>query len=133
MGPWNDATPLVMHSGEWEKPVPLEGSINTAGAEDSPFIMPNGNTLYFFFTPDVRVPVERQVVDGVTGVYVSHKADGEWSEPYRVVLQDAGKVSLDGCVFVQGDMILFCSAREGGRAALISGFLRGLAGNGASR
>ncbi len=103
----------VLHSTEWQSPVPLDGPVNTAGAEDSPFITPDGNTLYFFFTPDVRVPPEKQVLDGVTGIYVSKKVNGAWSNPERVVLQDSGKLSLDGCEFIQGDSMWFCSAREG--------------------
>ena len=87
--------------------------ISTAGAEDSPFIMPDGKTFYFFFTPDVTVPVEKQVLDGVTGIYVSQKINGYWQQPERVVLQDSEKLSLDGCAFVQDDIIWFCTAREG--------------------
>ncbi len=40
----------------WSKPVPLEGPVNTAGGEDSPFVTPDGNTLSFFFTPAVQIP-----------------------------------------------------------------------------
>ncbi len=113
MTPQTDAYPPQLHSSEWEAPVPLPAPVNTAGAEDSPFITPDGNTLYFFFTPDVRVPAEKQLFDGVTGIYVTHKQGEVWSEPERVVLQDAGKLALDGCEFVQGDVMWFCSAREG--------------------
>jgi hypothetical protein len=101
----------VVHSDAWKTPVPMEGPINTAGAEDSPFITPDGNTFYFFFTPDVRVPVEKQLVDGVTGVYWSKKVNGTWPEPERLVLNN--DVSLDGCVCVQGDTMWFGSARAG--------------------
>jgi hypothetical protein len=87
--------------------------VNTAGAEDSPFITPDGSALYFFFTPDPKVPVEQQVIDGVTGIYSSRKEDGFWSKAERVILQDPDKLSLDGCQFVQVDVIWFCSAREG--------------------
>jgi hypothetical protein len=45
---------------EWESPVRVDAPVSTAGAEDSPFI-----------TPDVRVPVEQQLVDGVTWTYSS--------------------------------------------------------------
>ncbi|MFH0922563.1 MAG: hypothetical protein V1811_00720, partial [Candidatus Micrarchaeota archaeon] len=76
-------------------------------------ITPDGKTLYFFFTPDVRVPVEKQVIDGVTGIYVSHKQGDGWGNPERVWLQDSGKLSLDGCEFVQNNVMWFCSAREG--------------------
>jgi hypothetical protein len=57
-----------LHSFLWEDPVILEGGINTAGAEDSPFVSPDGNSFYFFFTPDVSKPAEEQLTDGVTGI-----------------------------------------------------------------
>lgn len=98
---------------EYQDPAPVSGAINTAGAEDSPFVTPDGNSLYFFFTPDPNIPVEKQVGDGVTGIYVSNKMNGEWQKEERVVLQDKNKLSLDGCEFVFEDMIWFCSAREG--------------------
>ncbi len=113
MFPEDDDFPPILHSVEYEEPVPVPYPINTAGGEDSPFIIPNGETLYFFFTPDVEVPVEEQVLDEVTGIYVANLVDGEWTKPERVVLQDRGKLALDGCPCVQGDTIWFCSAREG--------------------
>lgn len=112
-GPETDHHPPILHSDEFEQPVPLPYPVNTAGAEDSPFILPDGNTLYFFFTPDVRVPPEKQVLDEVSGVWVTHKEDGVWSKPERVWLQEPGKLALDGAVAIQGDEMWFCSAREG--------------------
>jgi hypothetical protein len=111
--PDSDPFPPVMHSDEWEQPIPLPQAINTAGGEDSAFVTPDGNTLYFFFTPNVTVPAEKQVLDGVTGIYVSTKQDGSWGEAERMVLQDPGKLALDGAEFVQGDMMWFASSREG--------------------
>ncbi len=108
-----DVYPPKADTNEYEDPVPLPYPVSTAGAEDSAFIMPDGNTLYLWFTPDVNKPPEQQVTDGVTGIYVSRKTDGGWSAPQRVVLQDPGKLALDGCEFVQGDVMWFCSAREG--------------------
>jgi len=113
MTPEMDTYPPIMHSDEWEAPVPLPAPINTRGAEDSAFMMPDGNTLYVFFTPDVRVPVEKQLLDNLTGIYVSHKVSGQWTEPERVWLIEPGKLSLDGCEFVQDNEMWFCSAREG--------------------
>ena len=75
--PQTDTSPPKSFSTDYKDPVPLK-TINTAGAEDSPFVMPDGNTLYLFFTPDVRVPAEKQVIDGVTGIYVSKKVNGQW-------------------------------------------------------
>src|SRR4030042_6192541 len=74
--PANDTYPPEIQTTEFSPPVPLPGPVNTAGAEDSPFITNDGSELYFFFTPDVSVPAERQVLDGVTGIYVSHLLDG---------------------------------------------------------
>ncbi len=113
MGPENDEHPPVIASSEFEPAVPVPGRVNTAGAEDSPFVLPDGNSLYFFFTPDVKVPVERQVVDGVTGIYGSHLVNGAWTEPDRVVLEQPGTASGDGCEFVLGNVMWFCSVRKG--------------------
>ncbi|MFH0837721.1 MAG: hypothetical protein V1880_00440 [Patescibacteria group bacterium] len=110
--PENDFSPPRLHSNEYKKPVPL-GTINTAGAEDSPFILADRKELYFFFTPDVSVPPEKQLLDEVTGIYVSKYSDGAWQEAERVILQNPGKLALDGCEFVQYDTMLFCTAREG--------------------
>lgn len=112
MSPLTDTIPPILHSTEFEEPVPFD-AINTAGAEDSPFIPADRDEIYFFFTPDVKVPIEKQLLDGVTGIYVSKKVEDSWGKPERVWLQDPGKLSLDGCEFVLGDKILFCTAREG--------------------
>lgn len=111
--PDTDLFPPVLHSDEWEEPVPLGPEINTGGAEDSPFIPIDYDELYFFFTPDVEVPVEQQIYDEVTGVYISEQQGSSWGNAERVWLQDAGKLSLDGAEFVQGNEMLFASAREG--------------------
>ena len=113
MAPSTDHHPPILHSDEWYPPVPMEGPVNTSGAEDSPFISADGNVFTFFFVPDVRVPPEKQLLDDVSGIYLARKMDGVWIEPERVVLQEPGKVSLDGCQFTQDDEIWFCSAREG--------------------
>ena len=107
--PENDVFPPVLHSSEWMQPVPMSGPINTAGAEDSPFVTPDGSR--FFFTPDVDVPPEEQLMDGVTGIWWSKKVDGVWSEPERVVLSRLP--ALDGAPFVQGNILWFASARVG--------------------
>jgi hypothetical protein len=111
--PATDVNPPISESDLYFDPVPVNGLVNTAGGEDSAFILPDGNTLYFFFTPDVRVPAEKQVTDQVTGIYVSKKVGDTWQEPERVILQDSGKLALDGGAFVQGNTMYFCSAREG--------------------
>jgi hypothetical protein len=112
MTPADDPWPPVVAPG-WSDPMPLGTPINTAGGEDSPFVTPDGQTLYFFFTPDVRVPAQEQLFDGVTGIWVTQRADGGWAEPERVLLARSGEPHLDGCPFVLGDWMVFCSARAG--------------------
>jgi len=111
--PLEDPTPPVLHSVEWEIPVPMSGPINTAGAEDSPFITTDGKTFYFFFTPDVKVPPQEQLLDGATGVYVSYFEGGGWTEPEKLITAPAGVLSLDGCLFADAHSMWVCSAREG--------------------
>ncbi len=111
--PGEDHHPPILHSNEFEEPFPLPWPVNTSGAEDSPFILPDGNTLYFWFTPDVRVPPEKQLLDEVTGIYVTYRTEEGWSNPERVWLQQPGKLALDGAVAIQGSEMWFASAREG--------------------
>jgi len=111
--PETDLNPPKSHSLEYNNPVPLPYPINTRGGEDSAFIMPDGETLYFWFTPDVNIPAEKQLIDGVTGIYVSRKSGDIWSKPERIILQDPKKLALDGCSFVKDNTIWFCSARGG--------------------
>jgi hypothetical protein len=111
--PLTDQYPPQLHSDEWFEPIPFPSPISTAGAEDSAFILPDGATLYFFFTPDVRVPVEQQILDKVTGIYVSRQQNTTWSTPERVMLQDPGKLAGDGCECVLNNIMWFCSVREG--------------------
>jgi len=113
ISPTANEHPPILHSGDYEAPAPVPGGVNTAGAEDSPFITPDGNTSYFFFTPDVHVPVEEQILDGVTGINLSRNNGGVWGEPQRVILQDKGKISGDGCEFVRHETIYSCTVWEG--------------------
>ena len=113
MTPEIDLLPPILHSDEYEQPVPMPYPINTAGAEDSGFIMPDGNTFYVWFTPESGVPPQKQLLDGVTGIYEAKKVNGNWQKPQRVILQDVDKQSLDGCEFIQGNTMWFCTARTG--------------------
>ena len=115
--PDTDQHPPVLEaafSHLWEDPVPVGAPINTAGGEDSPFITPDGNTLYFWFTPDVSIPAEGQVDDRVTGIYRSDKTSGgEWTEPEQVYLTYYDEPSLDGAHTIRDDTMWFASARAG--------------------
>jgi hypothetical protein len=85
--------------------------INTAGAEDFPFITPCRCTFYFWYTPIACSSLERQVKDGVTGIWYSTKTANGWSDARKLVLGEGP--SLDGCPFIQDDVIWFCFTREG--------------------
>jgi hypothetical protein len=113
ISPDDDPIPPILHSGEWLPPAPLPGPVNTAGAEDSAFISPDGNLLVFFFTPSPQIPPEEQLFDSVTGIYLSQRTEAGWGEPRRIALQDPGAAALDGCAFLMGETLWFCSAREG--------------------
>ncbi|MBN2537280.1 PD40 domain-containing protein [candidate division WOR-3 bacterium] len=110
MTPALDTWPPILHSDEWEQPVPMPGPVNTAGAEDSPFITPDGEWFFFFFTPDVGKPANEQLFDGATGIYWSRRQGSGWTEPERVVLND--DIGLDGAEFVLGDTLWFASVRS---------------------
>jgi hypothetical protein len=112
MAPEKDIWPPVPAHG-WSQPVPLDGPINTAGGEDSPFITPDGNTLYFVFIPDVNTSPEKQVVDGFSGVWQTTRSRGQWREPQRILLSETDELHLDGCPFVMDDWMAFCSIRAG--------------------
>lgn len=109
--PATDPFPPRLVSDEYDDPVPMPGPINSAGGEDSPFISPDGSEFFFFFTPDVRVPAERQLTDSITGIWYSRLEGGEWTEPVRVVLNN--DVALDGCEQLIGDTLWFASVRAG--------------------
>jgi hypothetical protein len=109
--PATDPFPPRLVSAEYEDPVPMPGPVNSKGGEDSPFITPDGGEFYFFFTPDVRVPVERQLLDSVTGIWFCRLEGGQWTEPERVILTD--DLAMDGCEVVFGDTMWFASVRTG--------------------
>jgi len=107
--PATDPFPPRLVSDEYEEPVPMSGPVNSKGGEDSPFISPDGTEFFFFYTPDVRVPAELQVLDSVTGIWYSRLSGGQWTGPERVILSD--DVSLDGCQQLIGDTLWFASIR----------------------
>ncbi len=111
MTPSTDLYPPILRSSEWSSPVPMPGPVNTAGAEDSPFITPNGSWFFFFFTPDLNIPLQNQLGDHVTGIWWTRLVNGTWTEPQRLILGSTN--SLDGDEFIQNDTMWFGSVRTG--------------------
>jgi len=110
--PENDEYPPILHSAEFEEPLPVP-IISTAGAEDSPFVPADGGELYFFFAADVRQDPSVQIRNPVNGIWVSRLDGGSWREPELVWLQAPDVLALNGCEYVADDEILFCTVREG--------------------
>ena len=110
MGPEDDEYVPVVHSSEWQQPVPMPGPVNTAGAEDSPYMSDDGDWFFFFFTPDVTVPANEQLTDGVTGIWWTRMMGGEWTPPERIVTHD--DLSLDGAQACVGTTLWFASIRS---------------------
>lgn len=110
--PENDLYPPILHSDEFTEPKPMR-IISTAGAEDSPFIPADRDEIYFMFVKDVREKPEVQVTDNVNGIWVSKRKDGEWTAPTLVLLQKENEPALNGAEFVDGNEMIFASAREG--------------------
>ena len=127
MSPENDPLPPKLHSDEFKAPVPLPYPVNTRGAEDSAFVMPDGQTLYVWYTPDNRVDVSEQAQDKVTGIYKFEKQGSGWSGPQRIWLADPSEPQLDGCGFFQGNVVWICAVRQGltGMHWMISTFENG--------
>jgi hypothetical protein len=108
--PAQDNHPPIMHSTEFEEPVSLP-IISTAGAEDAPFIPAGRDELYFFFAADVRQSPSYLIQNPVNGIWLSKRVGGVWEEPTLVWLQNPGSLALNGCPFVSGNELYFCTAR----------------------
>jgi len=111
--PETDQHPPVLHLAGWAKPVPMPAPISSAGAEDSAYMSPDGSTLFFFFTPDVRLAPEKQLAAGATGIYYSTKLGSVWSMPVRARLAGSPTIALDGAQTLHGSTLWFASARQG--------------------
>ena len=116
MTPANDNAPPQLSfkfKNIWNDPVPMDGPINTTGAEDSPFITPDGNTFYFWFNADETKDIEEQVADPLTGIWWSKRVNDQWQEPQRLYLQYFNEIGLDGAPMVRGNTLWFVSIRKG--------------------
>ena len=102
--------------GHWSIPVSLGDSINGVGNEMSPFIHPDGRTLYF--------SSESHVGMGGMDLFVSYmKDDGTWTTPKNLgypINTFGDEVGL--IVNAKGDYAYFSSNREGSQGLDIYGF-----------
>ena len=107
----NDRNPIILHSSDWGTPQPLPAPIDMDGDELAPFITLAGDELYFYYTPDISISEAKQALDGISGIYYSGQVDGVWSEPEMLDLGD--EYALNGCVYINGQTLWFCSRRDG--------------------
>jgi ankyrin repeat protein len=86
--------------GKYEKPVNLGGPVNSAGAETTPFISPDGSYLVFSREYDL---------------WVSFRGAGEaWSEPVRLGPEvNSPEIELCPVVTADGKYLFFVSNRGG--------------------
>lgn len=96
----------------WTKPVKLNSNVNTPGREESVFIHPDGQTLYFSSNGHPGM--------GGLDLYVSHKDEnGEWGKALNIgypVNTSGDENSL--LVNAAGDLAYFASDRDGGQGGL---------------
>ncbi len=102
----------INEAGEWSEPAKVPGFINTKGREESVFVHPDGQTLYF--SSDGHPGM------GGLDIFVSRlHQDGSWSKPVNLgypVNTAANENSIQ--VTAQGDIALMASNREGGKGGL---------------
>ncbi|MFN3917276.1 MAG: OmpA family protein [Flavobacteriales bacterium] len=102
----------ILDNGQWSVPKKLSDKINTKGREESVFIHPDGQTLYFSS-------------DGHTGmggldIFMSRLDEqGEWGTPVNLgypinTFNDENSLVVSS----SGDLALFASDREGGYGSL---------------
>ena len=92
--PETDPFPPILHHPLWGEPEPMPYPINTAGAEDSPFITPCGCTFYFWYTPIACSSLEGQINDGVTGIWYSTKTTSAASDHWPFYMQGVPTVTM---------------------------------------
>ena len=102
----------INEAGMWSEPAKVPGLINTKGREESVFVHPDGQTLYF--SSDGHPGM------GGLDIFVSRlQQDGSWSKPVNLgypINTAANENSIQ--VTAQGDIVLMASNREGGKGGL---------------
>lgn len=98
--------------GVWGSPLPLNRKINTPGREESVFIHPDNQTLYF--SSDGHPGM-----GGLDIYYCKRQPDGTWGDPKNIgypinTQNDEGSI----LVGPTGDIAYFASDREGGYGGL---------------
>ena len=96
--------------GEWQKPEVITSEINTKSDEGTPTITPDGNYMYYTFSP------MSDVAPTTTKIYYSLRGTGTFSVGQELVINDADTTSLYAhpSVSPSGDYLYFVSDMPGG-------------------
>lgn len=99
----------LQDNGIWTHPVNLGPNINTKGSESSPFIHPDGQTLYFSSNG-------HEGLGGMDIFYSKKQADGSWGKAVNIgfpINTYSDEITL--AVNAKGDTAYFASTKSGGK------------------
>lgn len=95
--------------GEWKRPEPVEGELNTEFDEGTPAFSPDGSTMYLS-----RARREPNSHTGVE-IYTSQRSDAKWSAPVKFeITADTLSNYAHPAVSPDGNWLYFCSDMPGG-------------------
>ena len=95
--------------GQWQRPEPIEGEVNSEFDEGIISFTPDGNTMYL--TKARREPNAPTSVE----IYTSQRSDAKWSTPVKYdITPDTISVYGPPAVSADGKFLYFCSDMPGG-------------------
>lgn len=96
--------------GEWTRPEPAEGSINSTGDEGTPTFTPDGQTMYF-----TRARRETNENTGLE-IWLSRRSDARWGEPEPLEIAETDSLCnfAHPAVSPDGRWLYFASDMPGG-------------------
>ncbi len=94
--------------GEWQRPEPIEGELNTEWDEGIISFSPDGSTMYL--TRSIRTPEKDTGVD----IYTSQRSDAQWSAPVKLdITNDTLSSYGHPAVSPSGEYLYFTSDMPG--------------------
>lgn len=96
--------------GEWKRPEPVEGELNTDADEGTPSFSPDGQTMYL--SRARREPASNTGVE----IYTSQRSDAKWSAPVKFeITADTMSSYAHPAVSPDGNWLYFSSDMPGGQ------------------
>lgn len=95
--------------GKWSVPVPIAGAVNTPFDEGSPYITPDGNTMFFTSCKNFKNQPQG------CRVYMSTLEENLWTNPEEVILFADSTISVGHpCLSPDGRTLYFAADAPGG-------------------